>query len=428
MNPFIAPEVQVACFILTLLVPCAPAGIAIINAGLGRSRNAAHSMLSSLCVMAVAAIAFFAVGYSWQGSGPQIVHAINISGKPWSWLGTAPFLLRGMDLEHAYIAIPVLLSIFGVAFAAMIPLGSGADRWRLGAACASAAIMGAWTFPLFAHWAWRGWLSQLGSNYGIGMGFLDCGGAGVIQTVGGLTALSITWLLGPRRGKYTPGGMPTALPGHNAVLTIFGCFLAWIGWLGLNSSGSLAFSRIQLGRAPLIAMNTTLAAMAAALVAAAITRARFGKTDASLTANGWVGGLVSSSAGCAYLVPSGAVLIGAIAGALVVYSVEWLELHLTIDDPGGAISVHAIAGIWGLLAVGPFAQTPEPGQWIAQLVGVATLLGVVLPLSYGLNWLLNRFYGLRVASEGERQGLDLYELGAGAYPDFMTHNEDMWQR
>ena len=230
VNPFIAPEVQVACFILTLLVPCAPAGIAIINAGLGRSRNAAHSMLSSLCVMAVAAIAFFAVGYSWQGSGPQTVHAIFVNGKPWSWLGTAPFLLRGMDLEHAYIAIPVLLSIFGVAFAAMIPLGSGADRWRLGAACASAAIMGAWTFPLFAHWAWRGWLSQLGSNYGIGMGFLDCGGAGVIQTVGGLTARQHHLALGPRRGKYTPGGMPTALPGHNAVLTVFGCF--WHGSAG----------------------------------------------------------------------------------------------------------------------------------------------------------------------------------------------------
>ena len=153
------------------------------------------------------------------------------------------------------------------------------------------------------------------------------------------------------------------------------------------------------------------------------------KTDASLSANGWVGGLVRVPAPDARTSShAGAVLIGAIAGALVVYSVEWLELHLTIDDPGGAISVHAVAGIWGLLAVGPFAQTPEPGQWIAQLVGVATLLGVVLPLSYGLNWLLNRFYGLRVASEGERQGLDLYELGAGAYPDFMTHNEDMWQR
>ncbi len=142
---------------------------------------------------------------------------------------------------------------------------------------------------------------------------------------------------------------------------------------------------------------------------------------------GWAD-LVASSAACAFIPPAAAVLIGLVSGALVIYSVEWLELRLTIDDPGGAISVHAVAGIWGLLAVAIFAQTPEPGQWIAQLVGVATLLGFVLPLSYGLNWLLNRFYRLRVPSEAERQGLDLYELGAGAYPDFMTHNEDLWQR
>ena len=116
-----------------------------------------------------------------------------------------------------------------------------------------------------------------------------------------------------------------------------------------------------------------------------------------------------------------------IAGALVVYSVEWLELHLAVDDPGGSISVHAVAGFWGLLATGLLAAV-TPGRWLVQLVGIATLLGFILPLTYGLNWLLNRVSPQRVAVEGERQGLDLYELGAGAYPDFMTHNEDFWQR
>ena len=421
-------DTNIVCFILILLVPCAGAGLALINAGLGRSRNAAHSMLSSLCVMAVAALVYFAIGYGWQGDRAQMVHAFYIHGTLWDWIGWGRFLLRGLELERASVSVPILLSLFSVGLAAVIPLGSGADRWRLGAACASTAILAAWTYPLFAHWAWFGWLAQLGGMYGIGRGFLDCGGAGVIQTVGGLTALSITWLLGPRRGKYTPEAVPMALPGHHAVLVVFGCFLAWIGWLGLNCSGSILFVSVDVARAPLIAINTTLSAMSAALAAAAITRTRFGKTDASLTANGWVGGLVSSSAGCAYIVPSGAVLIGLIAGALVVYSVEWLELHLNIDDPGGAVSVHAIAGMWGLLAVGPLAQIPQSAQWIAQLAGVATLLGFILPLTYGLNWLLNRFYPLRVASDGERQGLDLHELGAGAYPDFMTHNEDIWQR
>ncbi len=117
--------------------------------------------------------------------------------------------------------------------------------------------------------------------------------------------------------------------------------------------------------------------------------------------------------------PAGAVIVGLVAGALIVYSVEWLELHLGVDDPSGSVSVHAVAGLWGLLATGLLT---------AQLVGIATLLGCILPLTYGLNWLLNRVSPQRVAMEGERQGLDLYELGAGAYPDFMTHNEDFWQK
>lgn len=429
MTPVALDTNIVVCFLLTLLVPCAAAGIALINTGLGRSRNAAHAMLSSLCVIAVAALVYFVIGYSLQGFRTEGALGFEVNGKPWNWIGWGNFFLRGLEFERPEISVPLLFSIFSVATAAIIPLGSGADRWRLGAACASTAILAGWTYPLFAHLAWvDGWLQGLGSLYAIGRGFIDCGGAGVIQTVGGLTALSITWLLGPRRGKYTPGGMPTALPGHNAVFIIFGCFLAWIGWLGLNSAGSILYSRADVARAPLVAVNTTLAATAAALAVAVITRSRFGKTDASLCANGWVGGLVASSAGCAFLRPAGAVLIGLIAGALVLYSVEWLELHLTIDDPGGAISVHAVAGIWGLLATGFLARISEPGQWMAQLVGVATLIGFVLPLTYSLNWLLNRFYRFRVAAEGERQGLDLYELGAGAYPEFMTHNEDLWQR
>jgi Amt family ammonium transporter len=290
----------------------------------------------------------------------------------------------------------------------------------LGASCASTALLAGWTFPLFAHWVWGGgWLAQLG--------FIDSGGAGVIQAVGGLTALSITWILGPRRGKFSPEGMPSALPGHNAVLVLLGCFLAWLGWLGLNSAGAILFTGVEASRSVLTVVNTTLAAGSAALSVAAITRARFGKTDASLCANGWVAGLVAVSSGCAVVRPAAAVIIGLIAGALVVYAVEWLELHLAVDDPGGSVSVHAVAGLWGLLATGALA-TGSPGVWLVQLVGIATLLGFVFPLTYGLNWLLNRMSPQRVPVEGERQGLDLYELGAGAYPDFLTHNEDFWQR
>jgi Amt family ammonium transporter len=377
--------------------------------------------------MAVAALVYFAIGFAWQGYLGEPAHVFNIQGKSWSWIGSRGFFLRSIEFGPSPVSLAVLLGMFSASLASIIPLGSGADRWRLGAACASTVILAGWTYPLFAHWVWGGgWLAQLGQNYGLGRGFLDAGGASTIQATGGLTALAIAWLLGPRRGKYTPGGMPTALPGHHAVFVLLGCFLTWFGWLGLNCSGAILFAGVESARAPLVAVNTTLAAMSAALAAAGITRARFGKTDASLCANGWVGGLVASSAACALIRPAAAVLIGLVSGALIVYSVEWLEVYLTVDDPGGAISVHALGGIWGLLAAGLFAT--EQGQWMAQLVGIATLLGFVLPVAYGLNWLLNRVYRLRVAPEGERQGLDLYELGAGAYPDFMTHNEDLWQR
>jgi Amt family ammonium transporter len=176
----------------------------------------------------------------------------------------------------------------------------------------------------------------------------------------------------------------------------------------------------------LVIINTTLCAAAAGLTAAAVTRVRFRRPDASLIANGWMAGLVASSAGCATLKPATAILTGLVAGALVVFSVEFLEFTLKIDDPCGSISVHAVCGIWGLLAAGIFSGIP--GQLIAQIVGIATLLGLVFPMSYGLNWLLNRVIPYRVSADGERQGLDLHELGADAYPEFVVHADEFMQR
>jgi len=238
--------------------------------------------------------------------------------------------------------------------------------------------------------------------------------------LGGLSALSITWILGPRRGKFSQDGTPAAIPGHDAVSVLLGCVLALLGWMGLNAAGAMLFAGAEPGRVVLIAVNTLLGASAAALVTAAITRVRFGRPDASLCANGWIGGLVAGSAGCAVAAPAASVAVGMIAGAVVTFAIELFELRLGVDDPGGAVSVHAVGGIWGVLAVSLFPG----GEWIPQVAGVATLLGFVLPLSYGLNWVLNRVYPQRVAAEGERQGMDLYELGAGAYPEFITHNED----
>jgi Amt family ammonium transporter len=386
-------------------------------------------MLAGLFVTAMAALAYVIVGFAWQGAAGRPDHALIVAGKAWGWIAAEPFFLRGLRLDLSPTALVILLQIFSVGLAGLIPLSSGADRWRLGAICASTALLAGFTYPLFAHWVWGGgWLAQLEANCGLGRGFVDAGGASTIQVVGGLTALSITWILGPRRGKFSADGLPAALPGHNAVLVLLGCLLAWIGWIALNSAGAMLFVAAETERGPLIAVNTTLCAAASALAAALVTRFRFGRPDASLSANGWIAGLVASSAAAPFLKPAAAIIVGGVAGILVVTAADFLEFQLAIDDPAGAVSVHALGGLWGVLAVALLADAGPPGQWLAQLVGIATLLGFVLPLTYALNWLLNRIYRQRVEREGELQGMDLFELGAGAYPEFDIHGDEFLQR
>ncbi len=422
-----------------LLIPLTIAGLAVINAGLVRSRNAAHLMMASLCAVGVGAAAYIICGFSWQGLAGGPASVISVAGRDWNWAARQPLFLSGVNVTGFAQGLAVWMQILCVALATMIPLGGGAERWRLSAMCASTALLAGITYPLFAHWAWGGgWLAQLGVNYGLGYGFVDVGGSGTIHCVGGLTALAMVWILGPRRGKYSADGLPMAMPAHHAVFALFGCLLAWAGWVGLNTAGALLIGAIDPGRLGLVGINTTLAAGSAALMTAIVTRIRFGRPDASLTANGWVAGLVAGSAGCALVPPAAAIVIGLIAGLLAPLAIENLESRLSIDDPGGAVSVHAIGGIWGLIATGMFARFPmesfgargrsDVGQWVAQLVGVATLLGFVLPLSYGLNRLLDRFLPQRATPEGERQGLDLHELGAPAYPEFLTHSDEFLQR
>ena len=419
----------ILCFLSILLIPMAIAGLALINTGLGRSRNAAHTMLGSLCVIAVAAIVYVIVGFSWAGYRGGAGYGLMVQGRTWDWLGAMPLFLRGLTPGLNSASLTALLGLMSVVFTAVIPLGSAAGRWKLGGMCLSTVFLAGWTYPVFAHWAWSGWLDGLGKNFDLGVGFLDAGGAGAIQVTGGLTALSLAWILGPRRGKFTPDRMPLAIPGHNSVYVLFGCLLCWVGWIGLNSAGAMLYTGADAGRVVLVTVNATLGAASSALAVAGVTRLRFGKPDASLCANGWIAGLVATSAGCAAIPPAAAMIIGLLAGVLVTYSIEWLELHLSIDDPGGSISVHALGGLWGLLAAGWFARLGdarvEGSQWMAQLAGMATLVGFVLPVTYAINWLLNHFWPMRVAPEGERQGLDLYEGGAGAYPDFLTHNDDL---
>jgi Amt family ammonium transporter len=411
---------------LLLLAPLAIAGVALINTGLGRSRSAAQSLLGNLAIVAVTAIVFAVVGAAWAGTAGLAGHTFQLAGKPWNWLGAGPLLLGGFGSAQPQTQLALIFEFLAVALASVVPWGSGADRWRLTAGCAAAAVLAATVFPLLAHWVWGGgWLAQLGVNFGLGAGFLDGGGAAAVHVLGGLSALAVVWIAGPRKGKFPKEGFSTALPGHNAVYVLFGCLLALVGWLAWNVAGAVLWLHAPLAALPVTAVNTLLSASGALAATFTITRVRFGKPDASLCANGWLAGLVASSACAGLVTPGQALFVGLIAGIVTPLLVELLELALSIDDPSGAISVHAVGGLWGLLAAGIFA--PQPGQLLAQLVGIATLLGVVLPLVYLLFRLLNRVVPFRVDPDGERMGMDLHELGGGAYPDFVIHRDESYR-
>jgi Amt family ammonium transporter len=415
---------------LLLNAPLAIAGVALINTGLGRSRSAAQALLGNLAIVAVAAIVFALVGATLAGSLPGASggagHVFYAAGKPWNWLGAGPFLLGGLAAAPAHSQLALLFEFLAVALAALIPWGSGADRLRLTSGCAAAAVLAAIVFPLLAHWVWAGgWLSQLGINFSLGAGFLDPGGAATVHVLGGLSALAVIWIAGPRKGKFPKEGLATALPGHNAVYILFGCIVSLVGWLAWNLAGALIWLHAPLAALPVTAVNTLLSASAALAATFTVTRIRFGKPDASLCANAWLSGLVASNACAALVTPGESLAVGFIAGIVTPLLVEVLELAVSIDDPSGAIAVHAAGGLLGLLAAGIFAS--QPGQLVAQLVGIAALLGLVLPLVYLLFWLLNRVLAFRVDPDGERIGMDLHELGGGAYPEFVIHRDESYR-
>ena len=437
MNPVIpaaaAPEMSETVFAFTLLLLCiaplAIAGVALTNTGLGRSRSAAQAMLGNLAIVSIAAIVFAFLGSAIAGLPGAPGHAIHLAGTTWNWIGAGPLLLKAFGSSGGAFNVAqlgLLFEFLAAALAALIPWGTGADRFRLAAGCACAAVVSGIVFPLVAHWSWcGGWLAQLGANFGLGAGFLDNGGAASIHSVGGLAALAVVWIAGPRRGKFPKEGFSTAMPGHNAVYVLLGCLVSLVGWLAWNAAGAILWLHAPLGALPATAVNTALSAGMALVATAFVTRFRFGKPDASMCANSWLAGLVASSACAAIVTPAEAVFVGLVAGVATPLLVEVFELALSIDDPSGAITVHAIAGLWGLFAAGLFA--PQPGQLIAQLIGIGTLLGFVLPVVYLLFAILNRVVPFRVDPDGERIGMDLHELGGGAYPEFVIHRDDSYR-
>src|SRR6266571_4445899 len=427
------------------LVMFMQAGFAMVETGFTRAKNAAHTFAMNFMVYGIGMLAYWAIGFALQagGVGPLATlggfdklnqeFALTLGGKAWGLFGHNGFFLSGV----AYAAPVFTYFLFQMVFmdtAATIPTGAMAERWKFSAFAVFSIFVGAVIYPLFGNWTWGGgWLSQLGTNLGLGHGHVDFAGSSVVHMTGGVIALVGAWLLGPRRGKYNADGTPNAIPGHNIPMALVGTFILCFGWFGFNPGSTLAGSDLRIG---VIATNTMLAGAAGSVAAMLYIWFKYGKPDPSMLANGALAGLVAITAPCAFVTAPSAVLIGGVAGYLVCAAVVFIERSLKIDDPVGAISVHGVCGLWGILSVGLLADGTygdgwngvngavrglfygDPSQLVAQLIGGVTnfvAVGAMAVAAYKLTEVL--VGGLRVSAEVEELGLDLPEMGALAYPD-----------
>jgi Amt family ammonium transporter len=294
--------------------------------------------------------------------------------------------------------------------------------------------VGAVIYPLYANWVWGGgWLSKLGSNFGLGHGHVDFAGSSVVHLTGGVLALVGAKILGPRLGKFSKDGTPNAIPGHHIPMAVVGCFILAFGWFGFNAGSSLAGTDLRIS---VIAVNTMLAGAAGSFSSMLYMWLRYGKPDISMAANGLLAGLVAITAPCAFVTAPAAVLIGLIAGLLLCGAVLFVERTLKIDDPVGAVSVHGVNGAWGVFALGLFADGTygdalngvegsvtglfygDASQLAAQCIGILANIIYVGLIGYVVFKLLDVTIGLRVDPEQEAEGLDQYEVAVIAYPDF----------
>jgi ammonium transporter, Amt family len=434
------------------LVMFMQAGFAIVETGLCRAKNANHTMMMNFMVYGVGMLAYWLIGFTIQMGGVGAVanlggtptlnseFVINLFGKPFGLFGQ-----NGLFLVHrgTYDVSVMVLFLFQMVFmdtTTTIVTGTACERWKYAAFIISTFFLGAFTYPIFANWAWGGgWLANLGANFALGKGYCDFAGSGVVHSVGGVTALAVGMILGPRIGKYTREGKSNAILAHDIVIVLTGCFILAFGWFGFNPGSTLGASGNGALRIGSIATNTMLAGMAGSFGAMLYMWLRYGKPDASMSGNGLLAGLVAITAPSGFVNPVASVIIGLIAGVLVCVSVEFVDRVLKVDDPVGAISVHGANGLWGVFSVGLFADGKSNyggswngvtgsvtgifygdngGQLVAQLIGIVTLLGFVFTLSFVFNLFVDWFVGQRVSAKTELEGLDLPEMGALGYPEF----------
>jgi ammonium transporter, Amt family len=433
------------------LVMFMQAGFAMVEAGLCRVKNANHTYMMNFFVYGCGLFAYWILGFAIQMGGSAgngnlgglqplaSEHTLSLFGKTWGVFGQSGMFLSG----HSYDVGVMVIFLFQMVFmdtALTIVTGACAERWKFLTFSVSSVLMGALTYPLFANWAWGGgWLAQLGTNMGLGKGYADFAGSGVVHSVGGVTALACAMIVGPRIGKFNRDGSANAILGHDISAVLIGCFILAFGWFGFNPGSTLGASGAGCLRIGSVAVNTMLAGCTGTFGALLYMWVMKGKPDASMSANGLLAGLVAITAPSGFVNPISSGIIGLVAGVLVCVSVAFVENSLKVDDPVGAISVHGACGLWGVISVGLFADGTsnyggawngvngsvtglfygDASQLVAQLVGVSTLVGFVFGFSYALNWVLDIFLGHRVSAESEVAGLDLPEMGQLGYPEFV---------
>jgi ammonium transporter, Amt family len=431
------------------LVMFMQAGFALVETGFAREKNVAHTMAMNFLVYSIGVLGYWAIGFGLQMGGVGTVSslgltsglsqefAVVIGGKSHGLFGTTGFCTPPSIMTPALAALFMFQMVF-MDTAATIPTGALAERWKFTAFMLFSVAIATVIYPVYANWVWGGgFLSTLGKHFGLGHGHVDFAGSSVVHMTGGVLAFVGASLLGPRHGKFDHNGDPRAIPAHNIPMLVTGTFILAFGWFGFNAGSTLSGMDTRLA---VVAMNTMLAGASGALAGSLWATKRFGKPDVTMMCNGMLAGMVAITAPCAFVASWSALLIGAIAGMLVIESTLFVERRLRIDDPVGAISVHGVCGCFGVLSVGLFSDGSygdglngvvggvrglfygNPGQLIAQLVGIGSNMVWVGTMAAASFLLIERICGQRPSLADELRGLDVAEMGMeGYYSDDIAH-------
>jgi len=386
------------------LVMWMAAGFAMLEAGLVRSKNTVEILTKNVTLFAVACIMYMVVGYSIMYGGDIFLSTITGSGA-----------VEGGEENATYApSADFFFQVVFVATAMSIVSGAVAERMKLFAFLAFAVVMTGFIYPMEGSWTWGG--NPVFGMYTLGdLGFLDFAGSGIVHMAGAAAALAGVILVGARKGKYGPNGEVNAIPGANLPLATLGTFILWLGWFGFNGGSVLATASVDSANAvAVVFMNTNLAAAGGCIGALIVAKLLFGKADLTMALNGCLAGLVAITAGPDTPSALQATLFGALGGLLVVFSITTLD-KLKIDDPVGAISVHGVVGLLGLLLV---PVTNDGASFSGQIIGALTIFGWVFVASFIAFFAIKMVLGLRVSEEEEYEGVDVSECGMEAYPEF----------